>query len=168
MIRLEGDDIVLVHRRIDEVTRWRGETVVAGVVPMRVHVRRVDIAGQAAEHFGIGVVPRPVRELLLAAARPMVFDATLGDAQREALRDGLLAPEAARMAALAGAWLLVARDGLDDAGVVVHAALDLFDLDQTPLPDTAVIAAFEALASRPPSPVRESLASRLALALPDA
>lgn len=168
LVRLEGDDIVLEHRRIDEVTRWRAETVVAGVVPMRVHVRRVDIAGETAEHFAISLVPRPVRELLLAAARPMVFDATLDDAQREALRDGLLAPETARMAALDGAWLLVGRDGLDEAGVVVHAALDLFDLDQTTPPDAAVVAAFEALAPLPQSPMRDALASRLALALPEA
>jgi hypothetical protein len=70
------------------------------------------------------------------------------------------------MAALDGAWLLVGRDGLDEAGVVVHAALDLFDLDQATLPDPAVIAAFEALSPLPPSPVRDALASRLALALP--
>jgi hypothetical protein len=49
----------------------------------------------------------------------------------------------------------------------VHAALDLFDLDQTTLPDTAVIAAFEALSPLPPSPMRDALAARLALALPE-
>ena len=54
---------------------------------------------------------------------------------------------------------------LDDAGIVVHAALDLFDLAEVPLPEPARITAFEALAALPASPTRETLAARLLIAL---
>jgi hypothetical protein len=165
--RLDGDDIVTTHRRTGQERRWRAETVVAGVVPFRIHVRRVDRAGDAAAHFPISALPGPVRTLLRTAARPMVFDATLSDAEREHLRDGLMDSDAARLAAYDGAWQLVARDGLEDAGVVVHAAVDLFDLDLATLPDAALVTAFEKLAALPASPVRDGLATRLGLAVPD-
>nr|MBP9899514.1 hypothetical protein [Gemmatimonadales bacterium] len=93
------------------------------------------------------------------------FDATLGPAARDALADGLFPLPDALAAALAGAWTLVARDGLDDAGIVVHAALDLFDLAEVPLPESARIAAYEALAPLGSTPTRETLAARLLIAL---
>ncbi len=166
--RLEGDDIITTHRRTEQQRRWRAETVVAGVVPLRIHVRRVDRVSEPAAHFPISALPGPVRTLLRAAARPMVFDATLSDVAREQLRDGLMDGDAARAAALDGAWELVARDGLEDAAVVVHAALDLFDLDLATLPDSAMVSAFERLVPLAPSPARDALATRLQLALPTA
>ena len=163
--RLEGDDIVLRQVRTDEDVRWRAESVIHGVVPLRVHVRRVDAPEVAAEVVPIACVPRPVRVLLAQAAHPMVFDATLGPAARDALADGLLSLPAALTSAFAGAWALVARDGLDDAGVVVHAVLDLHDLAEVALPESSRIAAFEALTVLPSSQARDTLAARLLIAL---
>lgn len=163
--RLEGDDIVIRQVRTGEELRWRAESVIPGVIPVRVHVRRVDAPELPADVVPLACLPRPIRALLAQAAHPMVFDATLGPAARDALADGLFPLPEALAAALAGAWALVARDGLDDAGIVVHAALDLFDLAEVPLPEPARIAAFEALAALPASPTRETLAARLLIAL---
>ena len=163
--RLEGDDIVIRQVRTGEELRWRAESVIPGVIPVRVHVRRVDAPELPADVVPLACLPRPVRALLAQAAHPMVFDATLGPAARDALADGLFPLPDALAAALAGAWTLVARDGLDDAGIVVHAALDLFDLAEVPLPESARIAAYEALAPLGSTPTRETLAARLLIAL---
>lgn len=146
--------------------RWRAECVTPGVVPVHVNVRRPEQPDFPAELIFIAAIPAPVRALLLLAARPMVFDATLDSSHRDLLRDGLLTPDGARSAALDGAWRLVAQDGLEDAGVVVHAVLDLFDLEEVPLPDEARITALERLVPLAGSVMRDSLAARFSLALP--
>jgi hypothetical protein len=163
--RLEGDDIVIRQVRTDEEVRWRAESVIPGVVPVRVHVRRLDAPEMPAAMVALACFPHPVRALLAQAAHPMVFDATLGPAARDALTDGLLPLPGALTAALEGAWGLVVRDGLDAAGVVVHAVLDLFDLAEVELPEPSRIAAFALLAPLEASPAREALAARLLIAL---
>lgn len=165
--RIEGDEIITMHRATGRDCRWRCESATDGVIPIRVLVHSLGAADRTGEIIPIGSYPGPVRTLLRLIARPMVFDATLSPADRDQLRDGLLDPDEARRRALAGAWRLVAQDGLDAAGVVVHAALDLHDVDDVPLPDAARTSAFEQLSQLAPSPVRASLADRLSLALPD-
>ncbi len=164
--RLEGDEIITIHRRTGGEMRWQAECAISGVVPLRIQVRRPWQPDLPADQIAIAEVPTTVRALLLLAARPMVFDAALDGSHRELLRDGLLTPDGARLAALDGAWRLVARDGVEDAGVVVHAVLDLFDLEEAPLPDEARITALERLGPLPPSTMRDSLAARFSLALP--
>jgi hypothetical protein len=165
--RIEADDIITHHRTTGREFRWRAESVMLGVVPIRVHVRSLDHPAQEARVVRIGAFPGPVRTLLRLIARPMVFDATLAAPERDRLRDGLLDSDESRRCALAGAWALVGRDDLEAAGIVVHAALDLFDLDEVPVPDAVRVDAFERLSRLTPSAMRISLADRLSLALPD-
>ena len=58
-------------------------------------------------------------------------------------------PRSARNRALAGAWRLIGRDGLEDAGVVLHGVLDLFELDNLKPSDDARADAFLRLAALP-------------------
>lgn len=165
--RLEGDEIVTHHRNTGREYRWTADTHALGVVPIRVIVRPLDEPHKDEREISIAAYPGPVRTLLLEVARPMVFEATLSPQERDLLRDGLLDHEAARQIALAGAWALVARDGVEDAGIVIHAVLDLYDLDEIPIPDDIRVEAFEKLAPLLPSASRTSLATRLSLALPE-
>lgn len=163
---LEGDDVVTTHRRTGAAERWRVETVTWGVLPARMHVRSRDDAARPGLVVTLDTLPRPVRALLAGIAWPMVLAAALPEEDQERVGAGLVAPEAAVSQALAGAWALVARDGLDAAGVVVHAVLDLLELEHRAADDAARVAAFEALAPLPPSPQREGLATRFRLVLP--
>ena len=61
----------------------------------------------------------------------------------------------------------VDRDGIERADVLVHGAIDLFALAETPVPDAARADAFERLRRYPPGPERTGLAARLGVALPD-
>ena len=163
---LDGDDIITQHRTTGRETRWRAESVTLGVVPIHIRIRSPDAPHAEDRTIPIGSYPEPVRSLLLQVARPMVFEAALSGPERTLMHDGLLEPAVARRCAFAGAWALVARDGVDDAGIVVHAVLDLFDLDDVPMPDDLRVDAFERLAPLPVSPMRDSLADRLALRFP--
>ncbi|MES2125509.1 MAG: DUF3536 domain-containing protein [Gemmatimonadota bacterium] len=164
--RIEGDEVVTHHRHTGHEYRWITESVTLGVVPVRVLVGPVDPANGLTRVVPISAYPPPVLTLLSEVARPMVFDATLDPTEREQLADGLFDEAKSRLLALAGAWRLVARDGLAEAGIVVQAALDLFDLDEVHFPDDIRADAFERLARHAPSSARRSLAERLALALP--
>lgn len=164
--RIEGDEVVTRHQHTGHEYRWITESATLGVVPLRVHVRPAPPSEGLTRVVPISGYPDPVRTLLKEVARPMVFDAALNPSEREELADGLLNEATARLQALAGAWRLVVRDDLADAGVVLHAALDLFELDEVPFPDDVRADAFERLARYAPSPMRRSLAERLALALP--
>ncbi|MEP6591191.1 MAG: DUF3536 domain-containing protein [Gemmatimonadota bacterium] len=165
--RLEGDEVITRHRHTGHEYHWITESVTLGVVPIRVHVRLVDRDETMNRVVPISGYPGPVRTLLREVARPMVFEATLTPAERGQLADGLLDESEARQAAFEGVWRLVERDGLADAGMVIHAVFDLFDLDEVPFPDPVRVAAFEHLAPMPPSAMRRSLAERIGLALPE-
>lgn len=162
--RLDGDTIVTHHRRTDREYRWRAEPRVLGVVANAVRVMPLD--GGETRDFGIAVYPSPARALLRAVARPVILDATLDPTDLGRLQDGLLDLADGRAAALRGAWEIVVRDGLDQADVLVHAALDLFDLDEAELPDAERTEAFVRLGALAPSPARDALARRFALVLP--
>ncbi len=164
--RIEGEEIVTHHRTTGREYRWHADSVTLGVVPILANVRPLDEAYKEERVIPISGYPGPVRTLLLQVARPMVFEATLTSHNRNLLRDGLLDQAEARRRALTGAWALVARDGIDDAGIVVHAVLDLFDLDEVPIPDEIRVTAFEQLSPLPPAHTRGTLAERLSLTLP--
>ncbi|MEO5798524.1 MAG: DUF3536 domain-containing protein [Gemmatimonadales bacterium] len=164
--RLEGDDIVTHHRTTGREYRWQAETETLGVVPILAWVHPLDEPQRDDRVIPISAFPGPVRTLLLQVARPMVFEATLTPHQRDQLRDGIFDHDSARLLALAGAWALIERDGAEDAGIVLHAVLDLYDLDEIPIPDEIRVEAFERLSRHPASDARTSLANRLLLALP--
>lgn len=162
--QLDGDEIVTRHRRTDREYRWQTFASTPGIVAEHVTVTLADGTGTAhlihSRNF-----PDPVRTVLRAIVRPMVFDATLDADERLALSNGILDAATARDIALQHAWSLVAEDGIEAAGIVVHGALDLYDLDDDPIPDAMRTAAFLALEGISPSPEREALANRLSIAL---
>lgn len=160
--RLEGDDIVTVHRRTGLKLRWQVEAVTTGVLATRAHVRTVP--GSVARIVGIAGYPEPFRQALREIGMPMILDAALGPDDRNALRSGLLDQVAARDRALAGAWTLVAADGVENAGVVVHGVLDIFEMDALIISDAQRTDAFTRLAAQPAGTARDSLASRLGVA----
>ncbi len=161
---VDGDALVIIERRTGARTRWHAEVVTVGVVATRVHVRAA--AGGRSAVVLMEDFPAPVRQTLRIIAAPMVFDAALTADDRTLLTSGLLDTATARARALRGAWLLVARDGLDAAGIVVHSVLDLYDLDGEH-PDAALCAeAFLNLQDASPSRLRDALAERFGLALP--
>ena len=156
---VDGDDLVTIHQRTGQETRWQVEPVRLGVVALHATVRT---GPTDPEHIiGITAYPEPIRTVLREIATPMVLDAALAPEDRAAVRGGLLDPAAARDRALAGAWRLVARDGLDAAGIVVHGVLDLFDLDALPVSDAQRANAFIHLAAQPATAARDALAQRL-------
>jgi hypothetical protein len=65
-----------------------------------------------------------------------------------------------------GAWRLIARDGLESAGIVLHAVLDMFALEGIPLPASLQSDAFARLVPFPETAARDALAVHMALALP--
>ena len=161
---LDGDVIVTHHRRTDREYRWEAVAHTPGIVAEDVTVSLANGTGPAlvvpSQRF-----PLPARAMLSAIARPILFEVTLEDDERSAMAEGMLAPDAARDLALLRAWALVERDGLDAAGVVVHGALDLYDLDDEPVPNALRAASFLALEGISISPEREALAARLELVL---
>lgn len=162
--RLDGDDLVICHVATRHERRFRPEPVVLGVVAHRVHVRepaRRD-AGVVVE---AGDFPAPVRHLLLELATPLVVEAAADDPERERLLSGSVSPSEVRSAALAGAWRLVERDGLDVADAVVHGVLDLFALAHaTPtLHERAV--AHQRLVAAPAGAARDRIAERMRVAV---
>jgi hypothetical protein len=161
--RFDGDDIITIHRRTGIESRWQVEPVTRGILAIHADVRAVP-AG-AARIVGIAAYPGPIRRALREIATSMVFDATLTLDDKAALGAGLLDRGPARDRALAGAWLLVARDGIDDAGIVVHSVLDLFDLDTLVIADGQRADAFEGLTAQPATPARDMLAERIGIVL---
>ncbi len=164
--RLDGDTIMTIHRRTGRELAWMTTPIVLGVVAHRVHVRAT--SGPAERIVGIDGYPAPIRDLLDDIARPMVLEATLDRAGRDAVREGRWTDAVLRDHVLRGAWTLAARDGLDDADVVVHAALDLYALEEAELPPSVRADAFRHLVARPASRARSTLAERFGLALPGA
>jgi hypothetical protein len=162
--RLDGDLIVTHHRRTDREYRWRTASHTPGLVAEHVRVASAD--GAEVEHvIHARNFPAPARAILQAIVRPMVFEATLSPDERLALANGTLDIASARDLALERAWGIVAEDGLEEADVVVHGALDLYDLDDEPVPDAMRTAAFLILEALPASLERDALAGRLGLAL---
>ncbi|MGD9524873.1 MAG: DUF3536 domain-containing protein [Gemmatimonadales bacterium] len=156
--RVEGDEIITIHRRAGVERRWRTETVSFGVVAERVHVRELD-RGEAIV-IGAREFPAPFRRRLLALAGPLVMEACFGPGVMGAGELLAAGRTAVREATLEASWGLVARDGLDAADVVVHGALDLYALEDLDLPDDARSRAFERLAALPATTARERLAER--------
>jgi hypothetical protein len=161
---LDGDEMVLEHKRTGQQSHWRAEAQVAGVLAVDMRVRAVPGGSEVMIH--IGDYPQPVRDTLRAVATPMIYDAAMTAADVVAWRGGLLHADAARAAGLRGAWLLVARDGVETAGIVVHGVLDLFDLDGLAPNDEQRADAWQRLVPQPPGPVRDLLATRFAIELP--
>jgi hypothetical protein len=160
--QVDDDDVILEERRTGLRTRWRVDTTTPGVVPIHAMVRA--LPGSAPRAVTLAGYPEPFRRLLQQLATPIILDAALSSDDATALRAGLLDAPALRSRALAGAWALVRRDGLDAAGIVVHGALDLYDLAAVMVPDTERSEALRQLADAPLSPVRDSLMERFGLA----
>ncbi|MGH7581765.1 MAG: DUF3536 domain-containing protein [Gemmatimonadales bacterium] len=156
--RVEGDDILLRHRHTSEHSRWRAEPVVHGLIATRVHVREIP-AGTAIV-CSAGDFPEPVRVALRDLAAPLIFEATLSAADRALLDAGELGDSEARRRTLEGAWRLVERDGIDAAIIVLHAVLDLYELDGATLSPADLTEAETGLAGMPHSLLREALARR--------
>ncbi len=163
---LDGDAILIHHRRTGRTTMWRAEPVTPGVVAHRIHVHEHDEQG-VGEVVDLRDLPRPARELLRRVATPLVLEAAVSPDRLEELMSGAASHEEIRSTALAGAWCLADRDGLEAADVVVHAALDLFDLDgvEPSLPERS--RAWQRLQRLPPSAARRRLAERLQLEIRD-
>ena len=161
--RTDGDDLIVRHRRTGRECRWHAEPVTLGVMATRVHVRT--IPGSEPLVVEIADFPDPIRQALREIATPMIYAAALDGDDAGLLHAGLLERDAARTRALAGAWRLIERDGLDQAAVVLHGVLDLFDLDRLRPPDEARADAFTRLARLPASHPRDALADRFGLVL---
>jgi hypothetical protein len=145
--RVNGDDIVTIHRRTGIESRWQVEPIVRGILAIHAYVRTVPAT--VARIVAVAAYPEPIRNALREIATPIVFDATLTIDDR----------------ALARAWALVARDGIDEAGIVVHSVLDLFDLDALLISDAQRADAFERLMTQPATTIRDALAARLGMIL---
>ncbi|MGH7593944.1 MAG: DUF3536 domain-containing protein [Gemmatimonadales bacterium] len=161
--RIDGDDIVVQHRRTSRECRWHAEPITVGVLAIRTHIRAVPPPNPTI--VGIGDYPEPIRQALREIATPLILAAALSAADATLLHGGVLEPAVARCRALAGAWKLIERDGLDDAAVVLHGVLDLFDLESLAVSDDARTDAFVRLAAFPTSHVRDALAERFGLAM---
>ena len=159
---VDGDDIILTHIRTSQESRWRVETVTHGVIAIRARVNGVPATVERL--VKLEGYPWPIRTVLGDIATPIILDAALTPDDAQALSTGLLDLATLRPLALAGAWRLVARDGLDAAGIVVHGALDLYDLEVLPLGDVEQADAFAALANEPATEMRRSLAERFGIA----
>jgi hypothetical protein len=160
---VDGDAIIVRHRRTGRECRWVAEPFVLGVLAMRTTVRGGP--GSASIVISASDYPEPVRRALRDVATPLIYSAALSDDDGAMLQAGLLDAVTARSRALAGAWRLVERDGLDDAGVVLQGVLDLFEFDSLTPSDDARADAFMRLASLPATMLRESIAERFGLAL---
>ncbi len=156
--RFDGDDIIIEEIRTGVTSRWSVETVSHGLLAIHAQVHAVP--ADAPHVVNITGYPWPIRMMLRDIATPLVLDAALGEEDKLALRAGLLDSATLRSRALAGAWRLVARDGLDDAAVVVHGVLDLFDVDVEPIGDEEKADAFIRLAAWRGSIARTALAER--------
>jgi len=160
---VDGDAIIVRHRRTSRECRWVAEPCVLGVLAMRTTVRGG--AASASTVVAASDYPEPVRRVLREVATPLIYAAALSDDDGAMLQAGLLDAMTARSRALAGAWRLIERDGLEDAGVVLHGVLDLFEFDSLRPSDDARADAFLRLASLPATTMRESIAERFDLAL---
>lgn len=163
---LDGDATLIHHRRTGRTTVWRAEPVTPGVVAHRIHVREHDEQGVGAV-VALRELPRPARELLRRVATPLVLEAAVSPERLAELMSGAASLEEIRSMALAGAWCLAERDGLEAADVVVHAALDLFDLDGVEPSLLERSTAWQRLARLPASAARRRLAERLRLEIRD-
>ena len=161
--RIDGDEIVIIHARTGRESRWRVETITLGVVAVRANVESVP--SSAARTVSIAGYPWPVRALLREFVTPIVLDATLSRDDTAALRAGLLDSATVRIRALNGAWRLVTRDGLDAAAIVVHGAIDLYDVENAPIGDAEQTDAYRHLAKWPASATRKALAERFGISL---
>lgn len=161
--RLDGDELVIRHIATRHERRFRPEPVVLGVVAHRVHVHE-PARGNGGTVVGAGDFPAPIRHLLLELATPLVVEAAVGDSERERLLSGSVPPSEVRSRALAGAWRLVERDGLDVADVVVHGVLDLYALTHAVPTLHERAAAWQHLAAAPKGSARDRLAERMRVA----
>ncbi|HEY3933756.1 MAG TPA: DUF3536 domain-containing protein [Gemmatimonadales bacterium] len=161
--RIEGDEIITVDGETGREQRWRVELTTPGTLPIVAQVRA--LPGNATQQISATDYPDPIRTALRDVVTPMIYDATLAPDDATLLRAGLIDIPAARRRAVAGAWTLIDRDGIDDAGIVLHAALDLFDADGIAVPDDVRSDGFLRIAPWPASPIREALAERLGVVL---
>jgi hypothetical protein len=161
--RTDGDDIVIEHRRTGHSCRWKAEPVVTGVFATQTHVGPAPNADRRA--VGVIEYPEPIRAMLRELAAPMIHDAALTSEDAAALRAGTLTPDLARERAVRGAWLLIERDGVEEAGIVLHGVLDLYDLDGESPSDVVRAEAWQRLSAMPASATRDALAERLGLTL---
>jgi hypothetical protein len=159
--RVDGDDVILEERRTSRTSRWRATTATLGVLAIRTTIGQVP--GNTTRVVDISAYPEPLRQLLRDLATPIILDAALLPGDAAAMRAGLLDADSIRQRALAGAWQLVARDGVDDAGIVVHGALDLYHVEHLPIPAPEQAEALVQLAGLPASPMRTALMERFGI-----
>lgn len=160
----DGDDIATIHRRTGLTTTWRVEPLIHGLVADGVRCVRRDQPENVLD-IALARVPLLIRRRLRDLAGPLVMDALLDEQGSERLAAGSLAPPEARDRALARAWDLVERDGLEVADVLLHSVIDLYILDEAPFTDRELGSAFERLSAFPVSARRALLAKRLGLDL---
>jgi len=161
--RTDGDDILIEHRRTGRTCRWTTEPVVTGVVATRTQATLASTGdGRVVEAIEY---PEPIRAALRDLAAPIIHDAALLSADAASLSAGNLTPAQARDRAIDGAWRLIERDGLDEAGIVLHGVLDLFDMDGEVPSDAVRADAWLRLSAMPASATRDTLAGRLGLRL---
>lgn len=162
--QITPDCIVLRHRSSGLERRWHAAPVSLGVLASRVHVRELGGRGWSgmieATEF-----PAPLRTELYHLAAPLVFDRGLAEPMPPyPLPDGddRYAP---LRRALSAAWRN--DENLDgaDLAVRIHAALDLWALSASPLPDDVRSEARLRLAQFPPSLRRDQLAERFGVVL---
>jgi hypothetical protein len=115
---------------------------------------QIEQAGDDTSHMvTLREFPESVRSTMRSLALPLIVDATgaSGSASRATLLDA--------------AWLVAARDGLENAGPLVHAVLDLADLDGDDLDDLDRAQAVAELRTHEAGATRDALADRFQLQL---
>jgi hypothetical protein len=112
--------------------------------------------------------PPAILALLRERATPEVLAATLPVEHSARLRSCQVDPETTRRLALEATWAMLEREGLERAHGIIHAVLDLWTLAELEIPDAVITEAFLHLRHAPPSIVRDGLAERLGLLLPEA
>jgi hypothetical protein len=161
---LDGDDIVTIHRRTGTRFAWGVQPVVHGIVASRIHCVRRD-QPDSPILVSMARIPLAIRRVLKDVAGPFIYDALLSAPDRERLAAGSLSPDEARAAAFRTAWQIVTRDGLAAADVLLHAVIDLYQLDEAAFSDLQLAESFEKLSVLPASHARLLLVERMGLNL---
>lgn len=160
------DGVCTIHRRTGTRTGFHTTPIVNGLVASRVHVRPIE--GGGSRVIGMSAYPPAILALLRERATPEVLAATLPVEHSARLRSCQVDPETTRRLALEATWAMLEREGLERAHGIIHAVLDLWTLAELEIPDAVITEAFLHLRHAPPSIVRDGLAERLGLLLPEA
>lgn len=159
------DGVGTIHRRTGTRTGFHTTPIVTGMVASRVHLRPME--GGGSRVVVMSAYPPAILCLLRERATPEVLAATLPVEHSARLRHCQDDPETTRRLAMEATWALLAREGLERAHSTIHAVLDLWILAELDLPDAVIAEAFLHLQHAHPSLVRDTLADRLGLLLPE-